>query len=214
MCRKNSGGVLDLVDAAALLFRFELAGVDVGARWPGVNDLWFPHADNHITAFNDTHIAMAMLGSGVEQLKVGAWLRNLEDYQEGTVETNQRISRTVGTNLVKAVVDFKQGNYSRAVTVHLCCSFFEFLFRFTDDNILLWLQSIFPSRYDIQRVGGSHAQRDIYNQLLIQAAIRSGEPHHLALARSLLNERLALKPSSGLTKRFFDQLAIAQEHKR
>ena len=50
-----------------------------------------------------------------------------------------------------------------------------------------------PLRYDLACIGGSHAQRDIFNQMLIEAAIRS---NRLALARSLLSERLAEKPNS------------------
>ena len=52
LLRKNSGGVLDLVDSAALLFRFELAGISVGDRWKEVADLWLPHVPNHITGFS------------------------------------------------------------------------------------------------------------------------------------------------------------------
>lgn len=48
-------------------------------------------------------------------------------------------------------------------------------------------------RYDLHSVGGSHAQRDIFSQVLIESAIRS---KRLNLARSLLAERLAEKPSS------------------
>jgi hypothetical protein len=50
-----------------------------------------------------------------------------------------------------------------------------------------------PIRYVAARAGGSHAQRDLLAMTCIEAAHRAGEHR---LARALLNERLALKPSS------------------
>ena len=45
---------LDRCDAAALLWRLELAGVDVGDRWGPVARAWRAHADDHVLAFNAT----------------------------------------------------------------------------------------------------------------------------------------------------------------
>jgi hypothetical protein len=50
-----------------------------------------------------------------------------------------------------------------------------------------------PLRYAWARTGGSHAQRDIFHQVLLEAAIRDGR---LPLARALAAERIALKPAS------------------
>ncbi len=47
--------------------------------------------------------------------------------------------------------------------------------------------------------GGSHAQRDVIDWTLTEAAIRGGERR---LAEALANERLALKPHSPLGRRF------------
>jgi hypothetical protein len=43
------------------------------------------------------------------------------------------------------------------------------------------------------RIGGSHAQRDLVTQTLIAAAERAGETN---LARALLAERLAIRPTA------------------
>ena len=50
---------LDRVDAASLLWRLELAGVDVGERWGPVARAWMAHVDDHVLAFNDLHLALA-----------------------------------------------------------------------------------------------------------------------------------------------------------
>ena len=47
------------------------------------------------------------------------------------------------------------------------------------------------------RFGGSHAQRDILSQTLLDAAIRDGQ---LALASNLLSERKCNKPMTPLSK--------------
>src|SRR6202020_1685975 len=50
---------LDRVDASSLLWRLELAGVDVGERWAPVANTWMAHIDDHLLAFNDLHCAFA-----------------------------------------------------------------------------------------------------------------------------------------------------------
>ncbi len=50
---------LDRCDAAALLWRLELEGADVGDRWGPVARAWGPHANDHTLAFNDLHTALA-----------------------------------------------------------------------------------------------------------------------------------------------------------
>ncbi len=50
---------LDRVDAASLLWRLELEGVDVGDRWAPVADRWMAHVNDHVLAFNDLHCAFA-----------------------------------------------------------------------------------------------------------------------------------------------------------
>jgi len=49
------------------------------------------------------------------------------------------------------------------------------------------VDTMMPIRYDYQHVGGSHAQRDIFNLYLIDATIKSDR---LGLAKSLLYERV------------------------
>jgi len=52
--------MLDMIDAAALLWRLHLRGIDVGERWQTVADFFAPSAGAGNYAFNDLH---AMIGS-------------------------------------------------------------------------------------------------------------------------------------------------------
>ena len=65
---------------------------------------------------------------------------------------------------------------------------------------------LLPVRYDIRRIGGSHAQRDLFNQTLIAAALGAGRRK---LARALLAERLALKPNSRRTQRAYQDVSAS-----
>ncbi len=56
-------GVLDLVDASSLLFRLQVAGVDVGDRCDEVVECWRPRLGDNTLVFNDLHFLMATVGS-------------------------------------------------------------------------------------------------------------------------------------------------------
>ncbi|MFI5016458.1 MAG: tetratricopeptide repeat protein [Dongiales bacterium] len=163
-----SGALLDLVDAAALLWRLQLAGIDVGARWEGLREPWYGHLEDHVLAFNDAHIAMVAAGlkdrAALERQK-----KSLANYVATGGGTNQAIARALGQPVVMAIGAFASGEFGRAA-----------------DLLML-------VRYDIWRMGGSHAQRDLFAQTLIAAAMAA---ERWPLARALLAERVALKPAS------------------
>lgn len=50
-----------------------------------------------------------------------------------------------------------------------------------------------PIRRRLQLFGGSHAQRDVLQRTLLDAALRAGRTD---LARALISERLAVRPTS------------------
>jgi tetratricopeptide (TPR) repeat protein len=163
-----SGALLDLVDAAALLWRLQLAGIEVGERWRDLAGDWYAHIDDHVVVFNDIHIAMV-----AGALKDDATLARLDQsiirYVAEGQGTNRDITQQVGHALVRAIAAFASGDHAGAV-----------------DQLL-------PVRYDIWRIGGSHAQRDLFTQTLIAAAIAA---RRWPLARALLAERVSLKPAS------------------
>lgn len=170
----RSGALLDLVDAAALLWRLQLIGVDVGGRWDELTEQWYGHIDDHVLVFNDLHIGFVAAGKG--DGAVSTRLReSLDRYIVANTGTNRDISASVGSHIVQAIEAFALGDYDRAV------------------DLLL------PVRYDFWRVGGSHAQRDVFTQTLIVAALRAGRG---GLARALTAERLSLKPGSRWANHF------------
>lgn len=171
----NGGGsvlALDLVDAAALLWRLHLQGVDVGQRWQGVADRWEPLARAGNYAFNDVHAMLAFVGAGRPEA-VRALLETQQQALRGSAD-NARFSAEVGQPVSQAIQAFGEGNYAKV------------------------LRLLRPVRNIAQRFGGSHAQRDLLDLTMIEAAFRAGQK---ALATALCNERLALRPQSPLSQR-------------
>ncbi|TDH09271.1 hypothetical protein EPR50_G00085010 [Perca flavescens] len=181
---KATGSMLDTVDACSMLCRLEMEGVCVKDRWRELLQVTQPHNDDHVTLFNDMHFLMASLGAK----ESGTSQRLLEGLQELAKEPgdNQQhqLAGTIGVPMCQAIMEYDQGNYNRTVEL------------------------LYPLRYRVVDIGGSDAQRDIFNQLLIHATMKSENKHHQKLGRCLLVERDAMRPSSPLTERLM-QRALA-----
>jgi len=158
---------LEMIDASAMLWRLTLRGVDVGDRWQPLADDWTPHAGTGFYAFNDFHAAMAFVGAGRPALLDEVFAA--QESALGRAGDNAAFTREVGRDACRAVVAFGAGDYREAVRL------------------------LRPLRHLAARFGGSHAQRDLIDLTLLEAALRGGE---VALAQGLAAERLALKPAS------------------
>lgn len=181
---KATGSMLDTVDACSMLYRLEMEGVCVKDRWRELLQVTEPHTDDHVTLFNDLHFLMVSLGA--KESKTSQ--RLLEGLQELAKEpgdnTQHQLAETIGIPMCQAMMEYDKGNYNRTVEL---------------------LQ---PLRYSIVDIGGSDAQRDLFSQLLIHAALKSENKHHQKLGRCLLVERDAMRPNSPLTDRLM-QTALA-----
>lgn len=175
---QRSSVVLDLVDASALLWRLTLCGHEVGDRWRELSAAWDQHADGRAYPFNDWHAVMAYLGAGRDD-QVRRVCEALRQPPVPPSETG-RWAIDIAVPLVDGFVAFHRGDYGAAV------------------------EQLHGVRYVSNRFGGSHAQRDIIDWTLTEAAVRGGMR---PLAEALANERLAQKPHSPINRRFLARLA-------
>jgi hypothetical protein len=164
---------LDLVDASALLWRIDLAGHDPGDRWAELASAWDAHADGRLYPFNDWHAAMAWLGAG-RDADVDRLIAAYRAAPDGGPET-ARWARSTGLPLIEGFAAFHRGAYAAAAG------------------------RLAGARRIAGRFGGSHAQRDVIDWTLVEAALRAGLSD---AAETLARERLALKPHSPLNLRF------------
>ena len=94
--------------------------------------------------------------------------------------SNQAMTRDVGLPLARAFHAFVRRDF---------------------DNVVSLLR---PLRSIASRFGGSHAQRDLIDLTLLEAARRDG---NAPLLRALAHERLAARPETPLTRRYLDAAA-------
>jgi hypothetical protein len=152
--------ILDMVDASALLWRLKLRGVDLGERWSTLADRWAPVAGAGSYAFNDMHAMMAFAGAG-RTAAADALLEAQRAAMAGGAD-NADFIRDVGDAATRAIRAFAEGEYAETVRL------------------------LRPMRNHAHRFGGSHAQRDVIDLTLIEAAVRAGQRN---LAEALLAER-------------------------
>lgn len=165
--RVAENALLALIDATGLLWRLELAGAAVGDRWTELSGQWMKRVDDHVLAFNDLQMAYSVARSGnsedLVQLRA-----SLDRYERDGSGDNREITVSIGRSIIDGALAFASGAYDLA------------------------LDLLLPVRYQVIKIGASHAQRDVLAQTVIVAAERAGRTR---LWESLLNERHAQRPT-------------------
>ena len=162
-----------LCNATALLWRLETLDCDVGERWTELLPMWQRQLSGMSSPFNEIHAAMTALRAGDE----AAFDVVIQGMQRN-LEANGELAvayRELALPVATAMRRFLEGRYDDAVDV---------LIRVEPE---LW------------RMGGSVAQRDLVSWTMVVAAVRSRQK---AIAASLINERLALRPDSYVNQAF------------
>lgn len=152
----------DIANAASLLSRLGLEGVDVGSRWEELADKAEVRLDDRSLVFADLHYLLALLGAGRQEAAA-----RLADSLAGTAPAHASqglAARRAGRLVARGLLAFQNSRTGEAL-----------------DHLL-------PARASLVLIGGSDAQRDVFEQVLIESALRSGESQ---LARSILSKRLA-----------------------
>ncbi|MET0457886.1 MAG: tetratricopeptide repeat protein [Ilumatobacteraceae bacterium] len=165
----SPGVPIEMVDASALLWRLRLDGVDTGDRFGRLADAWA--AKDHLApwyVFNDLHAVMAAVGAGrfAEARHV---VERLTAWLPTARGSNASMTAEVGLPACRAVLAFGEGRDADVV------------------------RDLYPIRRVLQRFGGSHAQRDVLQRTLLEAALNGGD---LRLAGSLVAERLGVRETS------------------
>ncbi|MFD3190644.1 tetratricopeptide repeat protein [Sedimentitalea sp. HM32M-2] len=151
----------DISNATSLLTRLELEGVDVGDRWVELADLSAARTEDGCLVFADLHYLLA-LGADNRPAELGRLLQRMHrDARAGETEMAERMARP-GLQAAQGLEAFGEGQYGTAF-VHLS-----------------------QARTTLQKAGGSHAQRDVFERLTIDAGLRAGL---LDQAEAILDQR-------------------------
>ncbi|AOF86191.1 hypothetical protein BSY239_2622 [Hydrogenophaga sp. RAC07] len=173
----RSAVAVDMIDASALLWRLSMSGVEVGDRWDELAIAWDAHADGALYPFNDWHAVMAWLGAGREA-DVNRLLESLRAAPRDREASRWAVD--TGADLVAGFAAFWRGDHEVAV------------------------QHLHRARAIANSFGGSHAQRDVIDWTLTEAALRA---RRFDLAEALAHERLALRPHSPVNRGFLRRAA-------
>jgi len=154
----------DISNGTALLMRLELEGVDVGTRWQELADLSAARTQDGCLIFADLHYLLALTGDGRDADASRLIARIRRDAQAASDTTCQRMAQP-GLDAALGLQAFGQARYGDA---------FGHLSR---------------ARETMQLAGGSHAQRDVFERMTIDAALRAGM---FEQAGAVLDQRKAL----------------------
>ncbi|NUZ08328.1 tetratricopeptide repeat protein [Piscinibacter koreensis] len=144
--RIRAGGlvdVADLIDAAALLWRLRLKGIDAGARWRELAAAWESHVDDAFCSFNDLHAMLAFVGAG--DWSRARCLEQALARRQWLPTRHGESTRQLGLPACRALIAFGRGEHALAIS----------------------LLASLPAH--LHRLGGSHAQRDVLHLTLLQA---------------------------------------------
>ena len=173
----ESDEYLDLCNDAALLMRLELHGINVADRWQSLAEKCRHRQADCILTFIDAHFALVL--ATVNDEATDTALDAQQKYaQNNPQEDNAQVAREVGVELAQALVAYRHGNYEATISTML------------------------PIRYALSKIGGSHAQRDLFSMILLDAALRDGR---IGLARSLASERRGRQPTNTWSKHAYDR---------
>jgi tetratricopeptide (TPR) repeat protein len=157
----------DVANASSLLYRLERAGVSVGSRWDGPAQAAKARFGDHESAFADAHYALALAGSGQLALaRLFAGSMRVATQDRHTFEA--AVSRGVGLDAVEGIVALAAGRSKIALDRFSSCA------------------------SDARRLGGSEAQRDLFEELHADAALAAGDHR---IARDVASQRLARRPA-------------------
>ncbi len=176
----DSDFYLDLCNAASLLWRLELHGVKIGERWKVLVEAAERRIEDRDLVFASLHYLMVLVAAGTDQ----SISRMMDEFQQwaNSQETQGWVMRRVGIALANVLIDIRQGRPNQA------------------------FQNLFGIRYEIDLIGGSIAQRDLFNMMLLDVAGKASQ--HVAM-RALGTERVTLRPGSRWARIQHDQ---ALEH--
>jgi tetratricopeptide (TPR) repeat protein len=175
---------LDICNGASMLWRLQEEGVDVGPRWEELAERATARIKDRDLLFANMHYLMALTASGRREAAADL-VTVLEDFAGAESSMMAAVARDVALPLGRAMLALQDGQSAAA------------------------LDLLLQARPEFYRIGGSHAQRDLFERMAVSAALSAGRS---AIAKDLLSERLARLPNHRWTwQRYAETLRLLGE---
>ncbi len=150
LCAAMPDLYIDLQNASSLLWRLSQAGVDVGNRWQPLVDVIHPRMDDMSNPFTSAHFALILAAN--------------ESYSdcESLIQSMESFSQNADHDLA--------GRYKRAAIPAAKAA----LAHHRQEHAHV-IECLTPALNDLWEMGGSHAQQDIFFQLLAHSTAQIGD---------------------------------------
>ena len=159
---------IDVQNAISMLFRLERLGVDVGQRWHELADQAETRIGDCQSAFTLPHWMMALAAAGREDA-AARMIEGMRAFANGN-GTIQKIVRDYALPVTEAARAHRQGRHAEAAAL------------------------MRPALGGMYRLGGSHAQQDVLEQLFLDAAQKSASEPDQRLILERVAGRRSLAP--------------------
>ena len=148
---------LDLQNGASMLWRLETAGVDVGDRWQEMAEAVMPGYRDMTSPFTSAHIAIILQAAE----RFGEFDVLLDCMQVFIANNDNALSRGYACALAaaKACRSHRQGNHAEV------------------------LETLLPNQATLSQMGGSHAQQEVFYQMMFDSARRLGRDQDMRFLR-------------------------------
>ena len=152
-----------LADSASLMWRMKIYGDGQPGPWEEVREIALPAAEKPGPAFRDAHAALTFAAGGFTE-ELGRMINGLGE----SATAGSALASEVTLPLVKGIEAFAHGAYDDAA-----------------DNLDGLVEQL-------PRIGGSHAQREVFEDTILESYIRAGRYDK---AQTLLDTRLKRRTS-------------------
>lgn len=138
----------DISNATSLLSRLELEGIDIGPRWEELADFSENRVEDGCLVFADLHYLLALTGADRGEARDAMTARFARDAMKGG--EMPALVEAPGTAALAGLNAFSEGRYDAAFV------------------------NLAAARPLMPNIGGSHAQRDVFERITIDAGLRAG----------------------------------------
>ncbi|MDB5860931.1 MAG: hypothetical protein JWQ76_4620, partial [Ramlibacter sp.] len=158
----------DQINAVSLLARIELAGGDVGERWHDLGNYLARRGHDHVLPFLDMQYLYGLARAGREP-EARALLASMEQHAARLPAADAAVWQRICIPASQGLLAHAGGDWRGA------------------------LEGLGQALPRLLEIGGSHAQRDLFAQIHLDALVKSG---HTAGAQNLLQQQLRAQPES------------------